>query len=268
MLLRHSTLINGKSWDWIDLPVTFCAFLRPTFMKATTYLLLATAVIFSSCSQSKIKASKELETKRIELNGIEGIDVHHAFKVDVYYDSVEYAVVETNTNLLPYISTEMDGAELEIRMNKRVRVKGNATFHVSVYGPNVRSFDVNGASQVRAHDVIRGEHISLDLSGASKFSGEVQGEHLTADLSGASKAKVSGELNHLTVDLSGASKWDGYKVKALNVQADLSGASSARVQSIRTLQGETSGASNLSYMGSPAEKTLSTSGASSIKKRD
>lgn len=67
--------------------------------------------------------------------------------------------------------------------------------------------------------------------------------------------------------MSGASKLDAENLKAENVSVDSSGASSATVFVTNELKADLSGATNVTYLGSPKNVQKKTSGASSVKEK-
>ncbi|MEQ1923480.1 MAG: DUF2807 domain-containing protein, partial [Pyrinomonadaceae bacterium] len=110
---------------------------------------------------------------------------------------------------------------------------------------------------------------NLEVSGVANVTlNDIKNEGLTIDSSGASKIKISGETAKLTVDVSGASKIDAETLTTGNANIDASGASNVTVNVTGDLRAEASGASRISYTGTPTNITKDTSGASKVTKKD
>lgn len=150
------------------------------------------------------------------------------------------------------------------------------------------SLETSGSSRLAIDKVSATETTLVDCSGASKLNvGQIHTSELKAETSGASRAEIRiFETNSLTLDTSGASsitlagKAKQAKVSASGAskvyasevvahRADLSTSGAAKITDISVSDEillESSGASKIYYRGEPRVKSLSTSGASTIKK--
>lgn len=194
----------------------------------------------------KVRGSGNVVTEKRNVSEFTKVDVGGVFNVEIVAGK-EYSVeVEADDNLLPLISTSVDGGTLEIETEKRFSTRNDLKVRIT------------------APDIER-----LDLSGASKaVLSNIGNEDLTLDLSGASRLKVSGKTGTLTVDMSGASKIDTGELSAARVVIDGSGASRATVNASEDLTADLSGASKVRYTGSPSNVQKKTSGASSVSQSE
>ena len=109
---------------------------------------------------------------------------------------------------------------------------------------------------------------SVHASGASKVSlTGVKNSELRIDTSGASKLNIAGETESLKVEVSGASNIDAESLKAGNATVDASGASKVNVFVTERLVSEASGASKITYSGTPTSVEQNTSGASKVHRK-
>ena len=79
---------------------------------------------------------------------------------------------------------------------------------------------------------------------------------------------LKGTAQSLKVDASGASHVKAGELKVDAAQVSISGASGADVRASKSVGGDVSGASQLDLHGEPAQNTVSTSGASSVNKKN
>lgn len=124
----------------------------------------------------------------------------------------------------------------------------------------------------------------IDCSGASRVVADIRGNGCEVDLSGASKLLLSGSVRQGAIDMSGASTLNASDMKFDSLSIEVSGASSANVSATKciaevsgaskadvycdgVLSAEATGASSLRYSGDCRTTHLSSSGASSIKKK-
>lgn len=191
------------------------------------------------------KGSGRMAAEVRDLRDFQSIDVSSVFEVEVTAQSDFHVEVEADDNLLQYIKTEVRGGELQISLDKKVKT-GNP-LRIRIGMPNVERLEASGASKVNIANLKNSE--------------------FTVDTSGASRIEVSGETAYLTVDVSGATQVNAAELRAGNANIDASGASRVSVNVTGELRSEASGASNISYLGTPANIYKRTSGASSVSPR-
>lgn len=190
-----------------------------------------------------VKGSGNVQNEKRDVAEFNAIEVGGVFDVEVVAQKEFGVEVEADDNLLQFIRTEVKGGTLEISTDKRISPKG--AIRVRISAPDIEK---------------------LQVSGASKLSlGNVKNDSLKVYASGASKLKVDGETRDLEIDLSGASKIEAENLKAENVNVDGSGASCANVNVSGDLKADLSGASKVTYTGTPRNLEKSTSGASSVR---
>ena len=134
---------------------------------------------------------------------------------------------------------------LRIESDKRLSSTGPIIVRVSA--PDIDKLEVSGVANVTVTDL--------------------KNPALAIDSSGASKVKVAGETSKLTVDVSGATKIDAENLKAVDATVDASGASNVSVNVTGQLRAEGSGASKISYVGTPANIVQDMHGASCVSQK-
>ncbi len=193
-----------------------------------------------------VKGSGNLVSEARQLPAFNGIKVGGVFEVE-YTPGPEHGVqIEADDNLLPLISTEVRDGMLVIRTEKSI--KSSRRIAVKVTAPNIERIDAGGVAKV----------LAMSINNAK----------LTIDISGASKVSVGGETTDLTVDVSGASKTDAEQLRAVNANVDSSGASKVVVNVTGQLKADASGASRITYVGSPANVDKRSSGAGKVSPKD
>jgi hypothetical protein len=191
-----------------------------------------------------VKGSGNVANEKRNVADFKAIEVGGVFDVEVVSQKEFSVEVEADDNLLQFVKTEVRNGVLEISTEGK-RISSKSRLRVRISAPDVERLEVSGASK-------------LSLA-------NLKNESLTVNASGASKVSVNGETRNLRVELSGASKLDAESLSAINANVDGSGASSASVKVAGDLKADLSGASKVTYTGSPRNLEKSTSGASSVR---
>jgi hypothetical protein len=179
------------------------------------------------------------------LSDFTGVKVSGVFQVEFTIQDNFEVQIQADDNLLEYIETEVDSGTLEISTKKRISSKNPLI--VKIGAPNIDDIDASGAAKISI----------TNLSNNT----------LKIDLSGATTVTAAGTTKNLEIDLSGASNVEAENLKAESVTVEASGASSADVFASNKLVADLSGASSVTYSGSPKDLIKKVSGASCVKEK-
>ena len=189
-----------------------------------------------------VEGSGNVTAEKRSVSGFKSVDVGGVFQVEITAGK-DYAVeVEADDNLIPLIKTEVSGDVLKVELDKKVSTKNPLKVRISA--PNIEGIEASGASKVSVAG-IKNDSLSIDSSGASKMT-------------------IAGETADLKVEVSGASNIDAAGLNAVNATVDASGASHVDVNVSGDLKSDASGASRITYSGSPKNVEKKASGASSV----
>lgn len=251
-----------------------------------TVLLLTTGCIRIMPGGEDILASPNLVTKEFDFSNFTSIEVGYAFEVDVTRGDTCGVTITLNENMFEYLDISQSGKTLIIRM------KSSYTYHrttrqASITLPELRSlelsgasrgevsgfettadmrFDVSGASNLALVDLKAG-NTSIDVSGASRFTGSIEIMEGNFNVSGASTIELEGKGTDVRMEISGAStaRLEHFPVEIADTH--VSGASNATIEVSDSLDIDVSGASRLYYNGSAVLGSVQVSGASTLSRR-
>ena len=143
----------------------------------------------------------------------------------------------------------------------------NTTLEAEISMPVLKGIDLSGSSDAEITGFDSSENFAVDLSGSSSLNGDIQAGDTTFDVSGSSDARLTGSGGNLKLDASGSSDVDLGGFPVVNADLDVSGASTVTVYPSGALNVKASGASDITYLGSPTSINSKTSGASSVEPR-
>lgn len=234
------------------------------------FALLFMISSFVSFSQEKVIFNDEHVVLR-DVANFQSVVVRGPFKV--YYSSdpeTQVAVSAKDSDTRDRITTKVTNGTLYISLDDN-GVKwwgGNKEFKIYITAPKLNSLIASGAVNIIVVDVLKSSNLSLNLSGASDFSGKIDCTEIKANLSGASDTKISGVAEKIGLVCTGASSFKGSDLKVSEADLVATGASSIKIHVKETLRAKASGASSIQYKGAPRVYNQSASGASSIKNAD
>lgn len=237
--------------------------------KSITIVLALFVTFFTSCDHDTIRAEGEVSSLDYSIPEYSELRVSSAFNVYVSFSDTEESIrIDANDNLHDRIVVKRDGNALVIRLKTFTNVRGNATLNAYISTKDIEHFDLGGASRVTLENEWNVERGTLELSGASNFTGEVVADRLNLDMTGASNIDLFGNVDSMDADLSGSSDIKDYDFEVQRLRIELSGASEAFLSVSESIDIEATGASVLNYKGEATITHKDLSGASEIKNRN
>ncbi|MFK7903654.1 MAG: DUF2807 domain-containing protein, partial [Chitinophagales bacterium] len=220
----------------------------------------------------KIPAIRNTDhSKTFDIVDFEELDIQGNFNVYVEQGS-EFSVVlvtHESENRFEKVEIEKDGNTLDVSMNSKWSFfsKSSDGNKLDLYltMPELSEVELSGTSHAVIKD-FNGEQINMDISGASSCNMSIEVDKMVAEMSGASNMNLVGKSERMFLDLSGASSLNAYDFNAVEVEAELSGASHGHIHVQESLDADVSGASQMLYVGSPAEVRSEVSGAAHLTK--
>jgi hypothetical protein len=204
---------------------------------------LVSAAVVAGIIATSTKGSGNLKTEKRALTNFAGVEAGGAIEVSISA-SADYSVeVTADDNLIHDVETKVKDGVLKIKMDDDDHYM-NATVRVKIGMPKIESLEIHGASDANVSDV--------------------KTDKLNIDVSGASKVTIAGTATNAKSEVSGASHLSAASLNVEDLNVECSGASRATVHANNSLDIEASGASNVTYTGTPKSLTKHTSGASDI----
>lgn len=229
-------------------------------------VLLLTGCCGITLPELPVTGSGRVVTLEEDVAGFEEVDVSHSFEVDITRGESFSVVVRVDDNLRERLQVVKRGNALMIGLEPGTLPNlGKATLEAEVTMPELTGIELSGASHVTIAGFESAKPLDVHASGASELRGDIEAGEARFDVSGASRVGLKGSANDLIVDGSGASRIDLSGFDVVDAEVDLSGASTARVRAGGRLDAQASGASHVTYAGSPSLGRAETSGASSVK---
>lgn len=214
------------------------------FSKGVTFLrhncfILSLGVILISITMSRLSSGHEdicvhgngkiIRTIR-HVDHFNAISVKGAFDVHVKFGGDIQVVIVAETNLVPFIKTEVRDEVLYIDTSRSLCT--NQDFRIEITCPDIRQLTAEGSNDIHVTDIA-----------VSYFS---------IVLRGSSGAILEGSARDSSIKITGVGDLDASKFKVKNLQVNLSGSGDAIVWVEERLDAVVSGAGTILYIGNPS----------------
>lgn len=198
-----------------------------------------------------------------------GIRVGGAFEIYLKQGTTQEVVVETESDIMKYVTTEVSGGVLRIGMKDHPNnwLHDVDVLKVYITCTNLDLLDLSGAVELTSDGRLTLDKLGMEVSGAVESRLDLAVQKLDLNLSGAAELTFTGTAGDVTADASGASEIDAFALQITNLTLYGSGAVEAKVTVSGSLKANMSGACSVRYKGNPRVDVHS-SGASDVKRVD
>jgi len=210
-----------------------------------------------------ITGSGHVVSRHVPITSFSMLEVSNAFVVTVSLGSTEQATVRVDDNVVADLDVHVSGDTLHVGLSTGASVR-DVTLEADVTARSLSAIQGSGAAKITLEDPLSEERLAVRLSGASSLTADLEISDGTVEISGASGADLTGTASALRVTVNGASHLSGRGLTIGSLSIDLSGASQAEATVTGSIAADATGASTLSYAGTPVVTREDVSGASQI----
>ena len=227
---------------------------------AIVVFLLLSFTIFN-----RINGSGNIVKEERSVSTFNCIEAGGAFEIIIVKGDQQSLIIETDDNIIDRIVSEVRNGELELHTNGNINNVTKMVVYITM--AELKDIDLSGAASLTSESRFENDDMDFELSGASSSDLKIKCNKLDVDISGAANINLSGYAANIDLECSGASNFKAFELEADDAKIDCSGASNVKISVTKSLIGEASGASSITYKGNPAKVDVRTSGASDINRK-
>ena len=197
-----------------------------------TVLLLSCGVLLSGCVVSTIDGSGTMKTETRSVSGFSRVALKGSGRLLLDRTGNESVSVTADDNLLPYITSEVNGNTLTLGIDDSItgiRPTKDIVFTVSVKQLDELSVSGSGVAEAR----------------------NIEGDSFATRISGSGDIVAKGHAHDLDVQVSGSGGYRGSEMTSEHARVHISGSGDVLVAATDTLDANVSGSGTIEYVGSP-----------------
>ncbi|MBD3239200.1 MAG: hypothetical protein GF331_01335, partial [Chitinivibrionales bacterium] len=162
--------------------------------------VLAAAVMIAAGCGPVIHGNGDVITETREVTGFTGVRIESSADVHLTQDSTERVVVETDENLMEYVTTGLSGGRLVIDSRDGVSLAPTKLI-VYVQGPDIDALAIDGSGDISVSGTLTGDDLSLSIDGSGDISARVEMTSVRTDIDGSGDISLSGEAGTHTISI-------------------------------------------------------------------
>lgn len=237
------------------------------FIVFCTKLIIVTivALLFTSCHNG-IEGNGDVKTENRNIaEKFTKIEASSGIEVLVEQSDNVSVEVEADSNLLQYITTNVENGVLKISVTESISSSDVEIVRVKL--PIIEGLSTTSGSDLKTSNTLKGTSIKLSSSSGSEIDASVEYENVALETTSGSTAKVAGKALKFSAKSSSGSELDAIGLEANDVIAESTSGSSCDVTAQVSLNGTASSGSSIEYSGIAKIITKQETSGGSVSKR-
>jgi hypothetical protein len=227
----------------------------PLYMKIVTIIAVLTIAIFliGAGRIDRLKGSGKLITEARDVSHFDRLVLKGIGKVIITQGAEESLTVETDDNVMPYITAEVKRGVLYLGVDtEKVKRISPTRLRFTLNVKELVGLDISGSGKIRAASLDT-HGLDIDIDG----SGDVQIDSLAAEkvvgrINGSGIVILTGETTRHDITINGSGKYFTGGLRSDTAKITINGSGDAVVWATTTLNTHLRGSGSIEYYGSPA----------------
>ena len=212
-----------------------------------TIVLLLT----SACGIIPTLGSRNLISESRAVSGFERVELSGGGSLEIIQDGTESLTIETDDNVMQFITSEVRGGTLYLGMDFGLRSFLPSRLHFTLHVKDLTGISTSGSWEVTSAAIQTGD-LSIVISGSGKvIVNALDADELDTTVSGSGELNLSGEAKQQTINISGSGKYLAGELLSQATSVTISGSGNVTVSASETLTVHISGSGDVGYFGSP-----------------
>jgi len=192
------------------------------------------------------------ETRNAE--GFNQITSNGDFNVTVMPGNSYSVEITAESNLLPYISTNVDGKTLKIRTTGIHSLRQSEPIEIFITTPVLNGLSLSGSGMIESGSFMSTE-FNLSVSGSGDIKTKISTDKVKADVSGSGTIFIEGDAINSNFVISGSGKIKTYNLLQKQCQAVISGSGDMYVNASQLIDARISGSGRVYFVSHPTLHT-------------
>ncbi len=223
-------------------------------MKRNYFLFIPLIVILLSATacldEIRLEGNGILRTENRVLTGFSEVICSGSFRVNIIRGDAFDVSVEAESNLLPYIKTEVNRGKLDVGVSGIHILDNTLPMEVNIVMPALNALTVSGSGEVNTGMFIA-THFDIVVSGSGKVNTLLDAGTLDVTVSGSGNVEMEGIADQAEMLVSGSGEIYAFELPLLKCRATVSGSGRIYVHAQDFLDAVISGSGSVYYTGDP-----------------
>lgn len=224
-------------------------------MKNIVLAFLFLTVTFSSCDLilgRRIKGNGNIISEQRNVASASKIKLMGSYIVEVTQGDTTSVRIETDENLLPYLSTSNESDWLVIKSKDHENLAPSDRIKVFITTNKLEGLDLVGSGNVIGKTKFSGgEMLEMKITGSGDINLEVNTPKIKSEITGSGNINLAGETKDEEIRIAGHGDYKAENLKAENANVHISGSGDVKIFADIKLVVNIAGSGSVNYRGNP-----------------
>jgi hypothetical protein len=215
--------------------------------------LLTILLLLAGCDSLRtVRGTGDIASEEREVGDFSAVNLGGIGTVVVDFGSKEALRIEAESNLLPYLESEVEDDTLILGIREGVNIIPTQGIFYYLTVSDLEEIGVFGLGNIDTPR-LEGSEVLINVSGGGEINvEELQADKLAVLISGLGNINIDGgEAAVQDIRISGGGSFNGQEMAGDEVNIDISGLGTANVWAREKLDAEISGGGSVNYAGRP-----------------
>lgn len=196
-----------------------------------------------------IKGSGTIKSETRQISDFKRVALEGAADVIITPGETYSVRIEADDNLLPHITTKIEGGELEI--SNEHSIAPTKTIKVFITTKQLEGMSIAGSGTMVTNAPFDSRAFSTSIAGSGEIIADVRAETVDAAISGSGDIAVKGLAKTASVSIAGSGDFKGFELSTAAASVEIAGSGDAEIHASETLTGNIMGSGDIYYRGEP-----------------
>ncbi|MCX7028842.1 MAG: DUF2807 domain-containing protein [Spirochaetes bacterium] len=238
-------------------------------MRIRTLVIAALALALSACSAlafgtwDNVRGNGTVRLESRDAPSFTGIENQGSGLVRFSQGSTRQVTVEADTNILPYIETEVQNGVLVLRTRPGISINPTRlVFRITV--PELRTIGIQGSGDFRMETPLETDRLEIEIEGSGSIEGEIAADDISVEIRGSGDVSLGGTARLSQFDIDGSGDIEAADLSSVDARVVIQGSGSVTLQVTGSLDVEINGSGSVRYRGG-AKVTVRSSGSGTVR---
>ncbi len=220
------------------------------FLKVIGLLIIGNLLI-TACGLRTIQGSGDVITESREVSGFDSVSLTGIGRVIITQGDDESLIIETDDNLMKYITSKVKSGTLELGFTENVRIDPTPSITFTVGVKDLIELDSTGTGTIEMK-ALNADQLEISTSGAGDIAiDELTVTDLVVAADGTGNIELAGTVETQEINLIGTGDYETPNLKSQTSAVSITGTGNVIIWVLDSLDVEITGVSKVSYYGSP-----------------
>ena len=222
----------------------------------------------TSCGWRSVRGNGNVTTQTRNEASFNGVKTAGSFDLYVTQGETQSIRIEAEENLLKYITTEIEGGVLKVRVRRGVNLRPRKDMKVFVTAPNFKELGIAGSGNIIAESDIKStDNMEFSIAGSGDVRvAAIDAPKITVRISGSGSANIAGNTRDAVFRIAGSGDVKCKELKAENTEVHIAGSGNVWTYCSQNLDVHIAGGGDVHYLGNPVNVKQKIAGSGNMFK--